>query len=963
MTKQLIYLFIMLTCSNSTLAQRLIRGKVTDVHSKMDLIGVSVSTKVAKNIATTDIDGNYQLSVPDSTQYLTFSLMGYFAKTMFCPKSLDTLNVELQADWVAVDSPYICNCGNFVDLGYKKLSKDQYLGSSDEQTDSKFNRGNVYDAWQLLQGRVAGLHITRVGDNPNENFAIRLRGVSSLVDATPPLVVVDGVPNVDLWTVDPNNIATIHVLRDVATTALYGAQGANGVLLVTTKRTSNRKFEIKYNHLTTYSQISRRVPVLSAAEFLAQGGRNQGAQTDWTSAITRNGIGQAHHLSLSGHNGIAYNLDLNFRDVQGSLLHDGFKKWNSRLHLGQTFKKFKWQVDGSATAQYAQIGQVKAFEHAVSYNPTSPVTDELNGVGGFKQVAGFNYYNPVAIVEQSVYDRYTQQFIGNVSFTYDINNNLSWKTRYAYNSKNNLEGQYYSPDAYFRGAFDGFAKRQTIQEQRQYGLTTLDYRLYKYANWKWNALLGMEFQSFQRQLLDVQGYGFTNGAVGYNAVESATQGLSRYETTSKRDLGSAFGRVDWSAHSILFGAAGVRFDNRNLVSQWQPFGSLGFDLGQILRIPNLYGKLRTGYGIANKLSNRDPQHFVISINAPPLVIQAFGSSLVGHQRKAEWNTGLDLQYRKFKLGFDYYQAISSDWYFSTVTNTWIVPNITINDKNTSNILKIKGLEMSLDYNWVQKQHFNWTTALRLSTTQTIGQEIKVGYDSVERRQMAYIGDTRDFAYIGYAAGQPIGEFFGYKYAGEVSSQGEPFVILPDGRKVTISTASNQGRQVLGNALPKVIFSLNNFVKYKKLEINVLISGSLGHSLMNENRYAYEYPFTSGSSTSINKVRTSLFNPNLKTLIFTSHYIERADFVRLSNVRLSYEVYRSEKGIRRFDFFVSGDNLLTFTAYTGVDPEVRYSTQVFDRFAPAYELFETFGMDRKMTYLPVRSYSVGLQVAF
>ncbi len=960
MTKQFIYLLISLTCSNSTFAQRWIHGKVTDAQSKNHLIGVSVSTQVVKKMATTDIDGKYHLSVPDSTQYLTFSLTGYFPKTMFCPQSADSLNVELQADSLNVESSYLWNCGNFVDLGYKKWSQERYLGSSEEQTDSKFNRGNVYDAWQLIQGRVAGLHITRAGDNPNENYAIRLRGVSSLVDVTPPLVVVDGVPNVDLWTVDPNNIATMHVLRDVATTALYGAQGANGVVIVTTKRISHPKLEVKYNHLTTYTQISRRVPVLSASEFVAQGGRNQGAQTDWTSAITRNGIGQAHQLSLSGQNRnqMTYNLDLNFRDVKGSLLHDGFKKWNSRLHLGQSLGKWQWEVDASATAQYAQIGLPQALEQAVFYNPTSPVRDEVNGIGGFKQEMSSGYYNPVGIVEQSVYDRNTQQFIGNASVTYNINNDLSWKTRYAYNAKNNLDGEFYNSKAFFRGYNLGLGNRRSTQEQRQYAVTTLDYRLYKYVNWKWNALLGAEYQSFQQQYLALEGQGLLNDEWGYKAVELATHSWGRYESTSKRDLGSAFGRVDWIGHSFFLGTAGVRFDNRNMVSQWQPFGSLGLDLGQLLEINNLYGKLRTGYGVANKLSTREPQYFVWTITTPQGTTQTLITIQKGHQRKAEWNAGLDLQYRKLKFGLDYYEALSSDWYSATRTTA----NQTTAETKASNILIIKGLEVSLDYNWIQNPHLNCITSLRFATTQTTAQQIPVGFNTVEGREMSYLGDNIGYV-IGYAAGQPIGEFFGYKYAGEVSPQGVPLVKLPDGRKVTPSNTFNQGRQVLGSALPKATFSLNNFVKYKKLEINILLAGSLGHSLINENRYAHEYSLIPFSNTFFNKVRTPLFNPNLKERIFTSLYVERADFVRLSNIRLSYEVYRSEKGVRRFDFFVSGDNLLTFTAYTGTDPEVRYSTQVFNRTVPAYESFDTFGMDRRTTYLPVRSYSAGLQIAF
>ena len=280
-------LLLALVLGNLIYAQINVQGKVTDNNGQA-LPGVSVIIKGTSSGTTTDAAGAYSISVPNSNSVLVFSYVGYPIQEIEV-KNQTTLNVAL--------SPTAGQLNEVVVTGYGTQKRKEVTAAIATVSAEQFNKGNISNVAQLLQGKVAGLSIARPGGNPNSGFTIRLRGLSTLGANTSPLVVVDGQVGADINTVDPNDIQSIDVLKDAASAAIYGTRGSSGVVIITTKR-GGRIPTVNYTGTVTAEVPGMFTPHMTAAEFKAAGGKDLGASTDWNEAITRTGISNVHNLSL-----------------------------------------------------------------------------------------------------------------------------------------------------------------------------------------------------------------------------------------------------------------------------------------------------------------------------------------------------------------------------------------------------------------------------------------------------------------------------------------------------------------------------------------------------------------------------------------------------------------------------------------------------------------------------------------
>jgi TonB-dependent starch-binding outer membrane protein SusC len=288
-----VFIFLLLaTASHLALAQRTITGVVTDADNKETLMGVGVIITGTTKGSMTDVDGKYSIEVPADTKSLTFSFIGYQVLTLPLGAS-NVLDAALKRDkaFYHYYSPVIV----------RSLEMD-------------FNQGNINDPIQLVQGKLAGLNISRPGNDPNGAFDIRLRGLSTITGNTKPLIIVNGIPDVPLSTLDPNDVSSVIVLKNGAEVAMYGVRGANGVILITTKIGKGVEPKVTYIGSITYEKLAKRVPVMSAADYLATGGMDLGSETDWISKVTQSAMSQNHHLSFGGGStNRNYRASLNYR--------------------------------------------------------------------------------------------------------------------------------------------------------------------------------------------------------------------------------------------------------------------------------------------------------------------------------------------------------------------------------------------------------------------------------------------------------------------------------------------------------------------------------------------------------------------------------------------------------------------------------------------------------------------------
>ena len=389
---------------NAASAQNTITGKVTDAESGETLIGANILVVGTSSGTVTDIDGNYSLTVPEGSTQLEISYTGY-ATQIFDINGQSVIDVSLSAG-AALEE--------IVVTGYGTQKSKEVTGSIASVKAEDFNQGNVNDATQLLQGKVGGLVIAKPGANPNQKFSIRLRGLSTIGASTEPLVVIDGVLGGDLNSIEPQDIASIDVLKDGSAAAIYGTRGASGVILITTKKGEAGTARVNYTGQFSMETPDQVVDVLTADEYRAFGGGNDlGASTDWFDEIMQTGISHIHNLSLSGGTAqTTYRISGNYRDVQGIARTTGFERFNMRGSVTQKALNDKLTVTANiaTSTEDASLGFTEAFRYATIHNPTAPVRFDPGNADfarwdGYQQQVLFDYYNPVAIIEQNTWNR------------------------------------------------------------------------------------------------------------------------------------------------------------------------------------------------------------------------------------------------------------------------------------------------------------------------------------------------------------------------------------------------------------------------------------------------------------------------------------------------------------------------------------------------------------------------------
>jgi TonB-linked SusC/RagA family outer membrane protein len=972
-----VFMLTLAMCLTSALfAQISVQGKVIDNNGQA-LSGVSVLVKNTSNGTTTDNTGSFSISVPDTKSILVFSYVGFPTQEMEVG-SKTTLDVTLSA--------LSGQLNEVVVVGYGTLKRKEVTSAVATVNAAQFNKGNISDVAQLLQGKVSGLSISRPGGNPNGGFTIRLRGLSTLGANTSPLVVVDGQIGADINTIDPNDIQSIDVLKDAASAAIYGTRGSSGVIIITTKK-GGRVPVVTYNGSVTSEKPIEFTSHMSAAEFKAAGGKDLGAVTDWNKEITRTAFSQVQNLSLSGAgSGTTYVASLNYRNVQGVAIKTGFNQVNA--HFGLTQKalkdKMNFTIDVTTTRRNSKFGWDRAFQYATIFNPTAPLrtTDPLLDLtgGGYVEQNFVEYANPLAVLEQNSNNGISKRTNINATGSYEFIRGLRFMVRYTQETFSNYRWAYLpkrSFDTRLLPGGSGFTKNGYAQQQddefysRLYENTlSYDTKLMN-SDLGLNAVAGYSYQSFLSNGLIVRGGDFLSDV---NADDIQNSGdikngkafMDSYKNGSR--LIAFFGRVNLNYKDLLFLTASLRREGSTQFGENNKWGmfpavSTGVDISRLVEIPKVNSlKFRASYGITGALP---PQSYLSWQLYNPLgrnffyngvYIPAYDIGLnqnpdLKWERKKELDLGLDFALLENKLtgSIDYYDRTTDDLlFFATVP---VPPNPS--DKTWLNIgtMKNKGVELLVGYDIVKHKEFNWNTTVNFATYKVtlakLNKELAgniIGASNLGSPGQEQTQITRA------VEGQDIGIIYGAIYMG-LDPTGK--YLFDDGTgKAVLSDAY---KTKIGRGLPKFELGLTNTFRYKNFDFSFFLRGQFGHDLVNTNRAFFE---TSQPTViaSYNVVKTKYFDPKLSSpLTFSSLYVEDASFVKLDNATLGYDFNLKNggafKGIR---VYVTGQNLFVITDYTGVDPEVRYS-YANNILAP--------GVDTRDTWVRTRAFTLGVNVKF
>uniref|UniRef100_UPI004048865E SusC/RagA family TonB-linked outer membrane protein n=1 Tax=Algoriphagus sp. TaxID=1872435 RepID=UPI004048865E len=961
--------------------QARITGKVTDGATGEGMPGASVLVKGTTRGMITDLDGNYSIEA-SSTDVLVFSFIGYntVEETV---GTRTTINLTL--------SESIQGLNEVVVVGYGTQEKKEITSAVASVKAEDFNRGTVNDPTQLLQGKVAGLNISKPGGNPNGGFNIRLRGISSFGANAEPLIVIDGVIGASLSTVDPNDIESMDVLKDGSAAAIYGTRGSAGVILVTTKTGKKGKAVVEYSGTAATESVARTIPIMNADEYRALPGSNDlGSNTDWFDAVTKTGVSFVNNLSISGGNeGTSYRMSLNSRNVEGVGINSGFDQLNARLNLTQRALKDKalFSINISNTTADRQFGNDNSFRYAIISNPTLPIYDpnpQSPNFGGYAERDIFDWFNPVSIAEQNINDGREGRLLTSIRGEYNFTDNFKVSAFYSSQRETFWNGSYSPKTAKFGGGFGrkGLATVQNNETLNDLFEATANYEQ-SVGKLNMSFLGGYSYQEFFYQGDYTQAGNFLTDAFTYNNLGAAldfANGLATvYSYASENKLVAFFGRANFNFDDTYLLSISSRYEGSTRFGENNKWGlfpavSAGVNLANLVDITGVNAlKVRASYGrtgtqpgesyISLLRYGRQGNFFYNGAFVPSYGPVSNNNPDLSWETKDEVNVGLDFVAFNNKLSgtIDYFTRVTSGMILPI--NVPVPPNLFPTTLLNIGEVENSGLEVLLNYNAIDKSDFKWNVGVNFSTLATNLRSLSAGdlsFGAVNYRSNFGSPGQNLTQLIRVQENGPLGQIWGPIQTG-VNENGAPIMKVINGTAKDangnpVYCNCDDDRAQLGTAYPTINFGINNSFNYKNWDLNFFFRGSLGHSLINSYRGFYE----NTESTTVqnwNIVKTKYFDPNIKKAEYNSSHVEKADFMILDNATIGYNFnVKQGKSVGKIRTFLSVQTPFMFTGYTGVDPSVRYQDpENGDPLAP--------GIERRATYFTTTITTLGLNLSF
>lgn len=928
--------------------------------------GANVLEKRTSNGTASDQEGRYSLTVaPDAV--LVFSFVGYKSQEVQVEITTTTVDVTL-SEWVLTHWPV-------VNIGYGHNTVDHIGTAVALLTDDKFNQGNIYDPAQSWQGKVAGLSIYNRGGNPHNESLLRIRGLTTLDPDSGPLIVIDGVPMSTLHNVDPQDIESISVLKDGASAAIYGMRGSQGVILVTTKGgQQSNGLEVTATAEGAMSTILDKQPVMTAAEHIAVGGNDLGSSTDWQDEITRTGSTSNYHVAVSGSSATSsFRVSTHIRSLNGVLLHSGFNQVNSRVTIRHAALngRLHFDLNLAVTNRKTNFSFPLAFRYANTFLPSAPIYFPS---GDFYQALLFDNYNPLAMLEQNLNlgRRRTTNYSAKVSF--DIVDGLTLTANTGQQFENNFNGSYYSRNSFYIGqARGGLARRYTDDRSFTQAESYLSY--YKhFGKILLDAVTGFSYQEDQAESFSVELGNFPNDALGYNAIAYSADVLAGrgdlidlLSTTSPvNTIRAGFLRASMTLEDILTFSASVRQEKSNKLGVNQqsglfPAASASFNLLHYL--PNTSMSMlnaRVGYGVTGSIPSQ-----------PGLASDLFDYTFTGGgtlykvrdanpdlrwEKKKELNIGIDFSANRLTASINFYKRTITD----IIQQRYVSTEAAFRYENAVG-LKGNGLELAVDYYVGNGSGLTWQPTLALSTNKTtmasypVDKEVRGFIDSPGP------GSTQ---MIRIARGSRVGDIWGPVFNG-VGPNGAAIFKDINGDGVVIANPGNAldpntDFTSLGNGIPSWELGWGNKVGFRNWQLNAFFRGAFGHSLINLLRLSFE-PLDAGAINSYNRVSTNKAVAGLMSSQHSSLYVEKAGFVKLDNVTLSYSFpTKGVSWLKSLQLYGTIQNAFVITDYSGVDPEPNLIDAIpTSTLVPPDPLVP--GLDRNSSYYPARTFLLGLTV--
>lgn len=953
---------------------RKLSGVVLDENG-IPIVGANVIVKGNPTIgAITDMDGKYTLNVPDGSTLL-ISYIGYISVEQAVGNK-NTLDIQLQEDTQKLNEVVV--------VGYGTQKRREITSSITSVKAEDFNKGATTNPLQLVQGKVAGLSITKQsGNDPNADLGIQLRGVSSAKAGTSPLVIVDGIPGASLHNIAQDDIESIDVLRDGSAAAIYGTRGTNGVIIVTTKKGKSGHAKVEYNGYVSLETIHKKLRILDSEEFRALKDKGYavedlGSDTDWFDELVQPAsFSHYHNVSLSGGTDkFNYRASLNFRDLQPIVRNTNRQQYGGRINVNHRSlaDKLLVQINLANTFTSENYTDYGIFAQAIQRPPTLPVMDPNNAML-YHETAGWDYYNPVAYQNQFINKGESRFLNADVKATLDLIPGLKASALLAMDRYENSRFNYLPSDARasILGGYKGAAGRKEVVNMNRMLETTIDYSLQHVENHSLSAVAGYSYQDFEDHGFHGKNYDFTSDAFAYNNLGNGAylkKGRSELGSNrSKSVLISFFGRVNYGFKDRYLFSASLRREGSSKFGPnnkwgWFPAVSAGWRISQEKFMSSVDClndlKVRVGYGVTGNQSFGSYQSMSKLGDGGKYYdattgtyISAFGQGNnpnpnLRWEKKHEWNVGVDASVLDSRISatIDVYKRQTKDLLFNypapkpPMVHDQILTNVGTMDNS--------GVEVALTFVPVKMKDFSWETTLTYSYNKNklvslSNSEYSSGY--FEYGWISAPGNPGNAFRL--EEGYPVANFYGFKYAG-LTEEGKWLFEKKDGTVVTRNDIVPEDKQYLGNGAPNMFAGWSNTFRYKNWDLSLFFRGAFGFEICNVKEMVY------GNKNFLPKnvlySAITKHNDLNDDCVWSDYYLEKGDYLKLDNLTLGYTLNLNNKYLQNMRVYLSSQNLFTITGYTGVDPEVNQAG------------IEA-GVDGQGYFPRTRQFSLGLNLVF
>lgn len=968
-----------------------IKGRVLDSNGN-PVIGASVIVKGTTTGASTNIDGYFALASVDRNAVLEISSLGYVKQEVKADRT--DITVVLAEDTTLMDEVVV--------VGYGIQRKSDITGSVASVKASELQAAPSASTAQALQGRVAGVVVQNTSGDPAGSTSIRIRGANSLTYGNDPLVIIDGVQDASIGSLNPNQIESMEVLKDAAALSIYGSRGANGVIIITTKGGKSERAQVSYNGYVSFDKVGKTLPSIGASQYASLMNEAQrengltplfdendipsmGRGTSWQDAIFRNAVSHVHNISVGGaKKGISYFIAGGITSKEGIIVNSDYNEYSVRANLkAQATKNLSISLNSFASYSKSGKGDTEgALTSALKWSPTKSVYDSE---GRYTQPGGgigpVSEYNPVGLAREIVSDENRATFNIALSAEYKFAEWLKFSSMLAYKSNSVMNG-WFDNQVYNLGPEEDVAGSKTQSMYVSLQNTNIlsfdkDFNGHHVAVTAVYELLKDKYDSTQSAAKGIP------VGMGYQGVHFGSIIQKPWLEYSSTAMMSFMGRINYAYKNRYMVSASIRYDGASQLADGHKYDSFAaFSAGwNLMEEPFMESikdimpefKLRASYGTVGNAAvpaYSSQMKFTPGTDAngnPTLSISQLENKDLKWERTKEFNIGVDTRFLGNRITFtaEYYDKKTTDLLmWRTVPSALGVESALTNVGSVAN----KGWEFSLGGTPVATKNVQWNINYSINFNRNKILTLDGMSDTlINTGNVDMPGLVGSYVQM---VGQPMGTFLGYRYAGvwkqeEVSTAAMYGAKPGDAKYVDIDrngVIDKDDIGIIGNAQPKFTYGINNTFRFRNFDLNIFFQGVYGNDIYNQNRVRRE-SYEGGGAFPTSPVIAQHWTPEHQTdvpafsgteYVNSSRWVEDGSYLRLKNLTLGYSL--PDKVLRKMHLsqlriYVSATNLWTVTDYSGYDPEASMGMDAYGA-----------GIDRGI-YPSAKSWVVGLDITF